>query len=160
MSGNKKDDEMICALTADEQLALSRGLAALPETMPPRDVWRRIREQGEAEGLLREPGALLGQRPLEQDAALALLVRDTGEQPLGALAHRAEVAVRGRGLYAYDGIPVSVVDVPAPAAGLHVVLRRNVTATAITRWSRSPSIAAALTASIPASSSSADRAPT
>ena len=57
MSGNKKDDEMICALTADEQLALSRGLAALPETMPPRDVWRRIREQGEAEGLLGNTGA-------------------------------------------------------------------------------------------------------
>ena len=41
------------------------------------------------------------------------------------------VAVRGRGLYAYDGIPVSVADVPAPAAGLHVVLRRNVTAATI-----------------------------
>ena len=53
MSGNKKDDEMICALTADEQIALRAGLAALPDTMPPRDVWRRIREQGEAEGLLR-----------------------------------------------------------------------------------------------------------
>jgi hypothetical protein len=53
MSGNKKDDEMICALTADEQIALRAGLAALHDTMPPRDVWRRIREQGEAEGLLR-----------------------------------------------------------------------------------------------------------
>ena len=53
MSGNKKDDEMICALTADERIALRAGLAALPDTMPPRDVWRRIREQGEAEGLLR-----------------------------------------------------------------------------------------------------------
>ena len=52
MSGNKKDDEMICALTADEQIALRAGLAALPDTMPPREVWRRIREQGEAEGLL------------------------------------------------------------------------------------------------------------
>ena len=51
MSGNKKDDEMICALTADEQIALRAGLAALPDTMPPRDVWQRIREQGEAEGL-------------------------------------------------------------------------------------------------------------
>ena len=52
MSGNEKDDEMICALTADEQMALRAGLAALPETMPPREVWQRIREQGEAEGLL------------------------------------------------------------------------------------------------------------
>jgi hypothetical protein len=52
MSGNKKDDEMICALTAEEHVALRSGLGALPDTMPPREVWRRIREQGEAEGLL------------------------------------------------------------------------------------------------------------
>jgi hypothetical protein len=52
MSGNKKDDEMICALTAEEHAALRSGLGALPDTMPPREVWRRIREQGEAEGLL------------------------------------------------------------------------------------------------------------
>ena len=58
MSGNRKDDEMICALTADEQIALRAGLAALPDTMPPRDVWRRIREQGEAEGLLGRPGVV------------------------------------------------------------------------------------------------------
>ena len=56
MSGNKKDDEMICALTADEQIALRAGLAALPDTMPPRDVWQRIRAQGEAEGLLGMTG--------------------------------------------------------------------------------------------------------
>ena len=55
MSGNKKDDEMICALTADERVALRSGLDALADTMPPRDVWRRIREQGEAEGLLGRP---------------------------------------------------------------------------------------------------------
>lgn len=48
-----KDEEMICALTADEHVALQRGLRELPETMPPRDVWLRIREQAEAEGLLR-----------------------------------------------------------------------------------------------------------
>jgi len=57
MSGNKKDEEMICALTADEYTALQKGLNALPETMPPRDVWQRIRAQGEAEGLLSEPAA-------------------------------------------------------------------------------------------------------
>jgi len=33
-----KDEEMICALTADEHVALLRGLRELPETMPPRDV--------------------------------------------------------------------------------------------------------------------------
>ena len=46
---------MICALTADEQVALRAGLDALPGTMPPRGVWRRIRVQGEAEGLLGNP---------------------------------------------------------------------------------------------------------
>lgn len=55
MSSNKKDDEMICALTADEYAALQTGLDELPETMPPRDVWLRIREQAEAEGLLQQP---------------------------------------------------------------------------------------------------------
>ena len=56
MSGNRKDDEMICALTANEQAALRRELNALPDTMPPRIVWQRIREQAEAEGLVRERG--------------------------------------------------------------------------------------------------------
>ena len=57
MSSDRKDEEMICALTADEHVALKRGLGRLPETMPPRDVWIRIREQAEAEGLLRRPSA-------------------------------------------------------------------------------------------------------
>ena len=61
MSGNKKEDEMICALTAEEQAALRSGLHALPDTIPPRAVWQRIREQGEAEGLLR--GRTFVQRP-------------------------------------------------------------------------------------------------
>ena len=56
MSGNKKDDEMICALTAQEHAALERELNALPDTMPPRVVWQRIREQAEAEGLVTERG--------------------------------------------------------------------------------------------------------
>lgn len=51
MSSDKKDEEMICALTADEHELLQRGLRALPETMPPRHVWQKIREQAEAEGL-------------------------------------------------------------------------------------------------------------
>jgi len=54
MSGKRKEDEMICALTADEHAALQRELQALPETTPPRAVWHRIREQAEAEGLLRQ----------------------------------------------------------------------------------------------------------
>ncbi len=44
---------MICALTADEHAALRGELQALPETTPPRAVWHRIREQAEAEGLVR-----------------------------------------------------------------------------------------------------------
>ena len=55
MSANDKDEDMICGLTADERNALRSGLAGLPETMPPRQVWERIREQGEAEGLLTKP---------------------------------------------------------------------------------------------------------
>ncbi len=57
MSSDKKDEEMICALTADEHTALQEGLRSLPETMPPRVVWQRIREQAEAEGLLTQPAA-------------------------------------------------------------------------------------------------------
>ncbi len=53
MCGNRKEDEMTCVLTADEQAALRVGLHRLPDTMPPREIWQRIREQGEAEGLLR-----------------------------------------------------------------------------------------------------------
>jgi len=54
---SKEDEKMICALTADEHVALREGLRSLPDTMPPRNVWLRIREQGEAEGLLTQPKA-------------------------------------------------------------------------------------------------------
>ena len=54
MSGKRKEDEMICALTAEEYTSLQRQLRALPDTMPPRAVWHRIREQAEAEGLVRQ----------------------------------------------------------------------------------------------------------
>lgn len=57
MSRDEKDEEMICALTADEQDALQAGLNALPDTMPPRAVWHRIREQAEAEGLINKRGS-------------------------------------------------------------------------------------------------------
>jgi hypothetical protein len=53
MANETKDEEMICGLTADERDVLMRGLNALPETMPPRVVWNRIREQAQAEGLIR-----------------------------------------------------------------------------------------------------------
>lgn len=55
-----KDEEMICGLTADERDVLRRGLDDLADTMPPRIVWNRIREQAAAEGLIRSTAA---QRP-------------------------------------------------------------------------------------------------
>lgn len=57
MSANDKDEDMIYGLTADERDLLQSGLRCLGETMPPRAVWERIREQGEAEGLLKKPAA-------------------------------------------------------------------------------------------------------
>ena len=54
MSSDEKDEEMICGLTADERDLLQRQLLALHDAMPPRDVWHRIREQAEAEGLIRK----------------------------------------------------------------------------------------------------------
>jgi hypothetical protein len=54
MGSGRKDEEMICALTAEEHTALQKGLGQLAETMPPRAVWHRIREQAEAEGLLQQ----------------------------------------------------------------------------------------------------------
>lgn len=57
MTKDRKDEEMICALTADEHDALRHGLRGLPDTMPPRAVWHRIREQAEAEGLITRPAA-------------------------------------------------------------------------------------------------------
>ena len=53
MANETKDEEMICGLTADERDELMWSLNALPETMPPRAVWNRIREQAQAEGLIR-----------------------------------------------------------------------------------------------------------
>ena len=55
MTKDVKDEEMICGLTADERSVLREGLWNLPDTMPPRAVWHRIREQAEAEGLIQTP---------------------------------------------------------------------------------------------------------
>ena len=55
MGSDRKEKEMICALTAEEHRALQRGLGELPDTMPPRAVWHRIRAQAEAEGLIEKP---------------------------------------------------------------------------------------------------------
>ena len=88
MTSEAKDEEMICGLTADEQGVLQRGLNGLPETMPPRVVWQRIREQAEAEGLLRRP---VTQRPTTWYAGVGvvaavvlavLILPRVGESPL------------------------------------------------------------------------------
>ena len=50
MSEGGKDEAMIYGLTADERDALQQGMRGLPDTMPPRIVWQRVREQGEAVG--------------------------------------------------------------------------------------------------------------
>ena len=75
MTQDVMDEDMICGLTADERDALRDGLLGLPDTMPPRAVWHRIREQAEAEGLVRTPVA---RRPstwyLGGSLAAALLV--------------------------------------------------------------------------------------
>jgi hypothetical protein len=52
---NGKEEAMIAGMTASEHDALQAGLRALPDTVPPRAVWDRIREQAEAEGLVSAP---------------------------------------------------------------------------------------------------------
>jgi hypothetical protein len=69
MSKDRKDKEMICGLTADQRDLLQQELRDLPEVMPPRDVWLRIREQAEAEGLIRQ-GSM--RRPLTWNGGLGL----------------------------------------------------------------------------------------
>jgi hypothetical protein len=69
MSDETKDEEMICGLTADERDVLLRGLNELPETMPPRAVWDRIREQAQAEGLIR---TTVTQRPSSWFAGIGI----------------------------------------------------------------------------------------
>ena len=69
MSSDEKDEELICGLTADERDLLQRELLALPDVMPPREVWYRIREQAEAEGLI---GRTPLRRPMTWHGGLGL----------------------------------------------------------------------------------------
>ena len=69
MSKDKKDKEMICGLTADERDLLQQELRGLPDVMPPRAVWQRIREQAEAEGLINT-GVM--RRPITWNGGLGL----------------------------------------------------------------------------------------
>ena len=67
---NGKEEAMIAGMTASEHDALQAGLRALPDTMPPRAVWERLREQAAAEGLLVEHKQT-GRRPWYLGAGLA-----------------------------------------------------------------------------------------
>ena len=69
MSKDRKDQKMICGLTADERDLLQAELRALPDVTPPREVWERIREQAEAEGLIGQ-GVL--RRPMTWNGGLGL----------------------------------------------------------------------------------------
>ena len=69
MSKDRKDKEMICGLTADERHLLQQELNDLPDVMPPRAVWERIREQAEAEGLI---GQSAMRRPMSWRGGLGL----------------------------------------------------------------------------------------
>jgi hypothetical protein len=69
MSKDKKDKEMNCGLTADERDLLQQELRGLPEVMPPRAVWHRIREQAEAEGLIKTS---VMRRPMTWNSGLGL----------------------------------------------------------------------------------------
>ena len=49
----QQDDEMDCGLSVAERDILHEQLLAMPDTMPPRAVWKRIEAQARAEGLLQ-----------------------------------------------------------------------------------------------------------
>lgn len=85
---SKEDEQMICALTADEMIVLREGLESLPDTMPPRNVWLRIREQAQAEGLLTQPKARTHNKwyagvGLAAAALMAAVMMPGVEQPPG-----------------------------------------------------------------------------
>lgn len=68
------EDDMLCGLTVDERDKLKSSLAALPDTMPPRSVWRRIEAQATAEGLLRHRFSFVGARWLAGGGIAAAVV--------------------------------------------------------------------------------------
>ena len=79
MTRRETEDDMICGLTCDEREMLRHKLEELPQAMPPRVVWERIRAQAEAEGLFRRPaarrvGTWVGGAGLAAAVALAVLL--------------------------------------------------------------------------------------
>ncbi len=101
MSQDGKDKEMICGLTADERDLLQHELRRLPDVMPPRTVWERIREQAEAEGLVRQSAL---RRPMSWFGGLGLAAA------VALLAVLVPVIMSG------PGTPVSITEPPITAA--------------------------------------------
>jgi hypothetical protein len=54
-STDEQDQKMNCGIGVAERELLYAKLRELPDTMPPRAVWRRIEAQARAEGLIRSP---------------------------------------------------------------------------------------------------------
>jgi hypothetical protein len=52
-SADEQDQKMNCGIGVAERELLHAKLRELPDTMPPRAVWRRIEAQARAEGLIR-----------------------------------------------------------------------------------------------------------
>lgn len=70
----QQDDDMNCGLGIAERDLLRRKLAALPDTPPPRAVWRRIEVQARAEGLVKPHGVHPGLRWLAGTGIAATIV--------------------------------------------------------------------------------------
>jgi len=51
MTNDEQDDDMNCGLAVAERDLLQLKLGQLEDTMPPREVWKRIEAQARAEGL-------------------------------------------------------------------------------------------------------------
>ena len=57
MTDEKQDDDMNCGLAVAERGLLQLKLGQLEDTMPPREVWKRIEAQARAEGLFAQSRA-------------------------------------------------------------------------------------------------------
>ena len=96
---SQQDDEMATGLTVDQHDALRGMLDELPETMPPRAVWRRIESQARGEGLLKGAFASHGMRWLAGSGIAAAVVLAVlglpanAPVPDGAVAQRVENAL-------------------------------------------------------------------
>jgi len=109
MSNDQQEDDMIIALTPEQRATLDAGLEALPDAPPPRIVWERIREQAEAEGLLKRsrnrwlPGAGIAAAVVVTLSGL-LLMSEAPEPP--SMTVPAQLPSNGRSLSALQALMV------------------------------------------------------